>query len=221
MTVGKGKILTSGLSDVLLFWRTFFASLRLCLQPVTQISLESKADVLLRPEIVQKQLAGLATGLSPSTMICVGHFTLPRWALLPCSHLCCFSQTCCRLTMSLWHCCELVLSLFWFVLLLLLLSNSAGKEHDEMFSVFLEAGILFCAQAEQKREHTEDLHAIPSPSSYNQEGEIGCILMSCLFQKLLDELNTMFMPLKLKNNSVLTLLEGSWLLNRRTSAKND
>lgn len=46
---------------------------------------------------------------------------------------------------SLRHCCELVLSLFWFVLLLLLLSNSAGKEHDEMFSVFLETGILFCA----------------------------------------------------------------------------
>lgn len=31
MTVGKGKFLTSGLSDILLFWRTFFASLRLCL----------------------------------------------------------------------------------------------------------------------------------------------------------------------------------------------
>lgn len=43
--------------------------------------------------------------------------------------------------------------------------------------------------------------------------------MSCLFQELLDELNAMFMPLELENNSGLTVLEGNWLLNRHPSAK--
>lgn len=70
-------------------------------------------------------------------------------------------------------------------------------------------------------EGTKDLHAIPSPSSYSKGGEIGCILMACLFQELLDEFNTMFMALELQNNSGLTLLEGNWLLNRRPSAKID
>lgn len=45
--------------------------------------------------------------------------------------------------------------------------------------------------------------------------------MSCLFQELLDELNVIFMPLELENNSGLTVLEGNWLLNRHPSAKID
>lgn len=45
--------------------------------------------------------------------------------------------------------------------------------------------------------------------------------MSCLFQELLDKLNAMFMPLELENNSVLTVLEENWLLNRHPSAKID
>lgn len=45
--------------------------------------------------------------------------------------------------------------------------------------------------------------------------------MSCLFQELLDELNAIFMPLELENNSGLRVLEGNWLLNRHPSSKID
>lgn len=50
-------------------------------------------------------------------------------------------------------------------------------------------------------EGTKDLCAIPSSSSYSKGGETGCILMACLFQELLDELNAMFMGPELENNS--------------------
>lgn len=45
--------------------------------------------------------------------------------------------------------------------------------------------------------------------------------MSCLFQELLDELNTLFVPLELENNSGPTVQAGNWLLNSCPNAKID